>query len=123
MTRSNGNGNGEHGDPGASLRLPSLLDDLRERLAPIVDGMSERLDKRMESLAGVTSEKIAENVKLVRRLLAMTEDMAREHSERMEKITTPIIDQLESQHHEIETLKTRLAAVEARQAEAGKAAP
>ena len=85
-----------------------------------MDGLSERLDKRMESLAGVTSEKIGENVKLVRRLLAMAEDMAREHSERMEKISTPIIDQLEKQHHEIEALKARLAAVEARQAEAGR---
>ena len=127
MTRSNGNGhsNGdrEHGDPGASPLTPPILDGLREKLAPIMDGMSARLDKQMSAFEETTRETVGENLKLFRQLLTMAEDMAREHRERMEKISTPIIDQLEKQHHEIAALKARLDAVEARQAEAGKPAP
>lgn len=125
MSRNgNGGGNG-HGAPdeGLSPAATRLMADVRAATAPIMDDMSARLDKQMASLEGVARETIGENLKLFRQLLTMAEDMAREHSERMQKISTPIIDQLEKQHHEIERMKARLDAVEARQAEAGKPAP
>ncbi len=90
MSRNgNGGSNGSNG-PGVpdalSPAATRLMADVRAATAPTMDGMSARLDKQMLALEGVARETIGENLKLFRQLLTMAEDMAREHSERMQKI-------------------------------------
>lgn len=127
MSRNgNGGSNGTNGHDAPDALSPAatrLMADVRAATAPAMDRLRETLDKRMLAFEDTARETIGENLKLFRQLLTMAEDMAREHSERMQKISTPIIDQLEKQHHEIAALKRRLDAVEARQAEAEKPEP